>query len=208
MMGDPVHPGAPGQLMMAAALLKELGAEPFVSSVVIDPKKIVAAAKGCKVNGLSLEKDTIRFTRLDECLPFPIPEDARAVLPLYPTIRDLSQYTFAITGVDGDWMLTINGTTMGMCSADELSKGINLTGLASGPIADQGKAILAAVAAKEALVSTARGQSRAALASKDTAVKEKFDALLKEIDAADARIRTAAKPRELKFELKRLTQTK
>ena len=31
----PVHPGPPGQLMMAAALLKELGADGFVSSVSI-----------------------------------------------------------------------------------------------------------------------------------------------------------------------------
>src|SRR5262249_30771985 len=36
MEGDPVHPGPPGQLMMAAALLKELGANGFVSSVTID----------------------------------------------------------------------------------------------------------------------------------------------------------------------------
>src|SRR5262249_10850187 len=34
MMGDPVHPGPTGQLTMAAALLKDLGAEPFVSSLV------------------------------------------------------------------------------------------------------------------------------------------------------------------------------
>ena len=31
-LGDPVHPGPPGQLTMAAALLKELGATGFVSS--------------------------------------------------------------------------------------------------------------------------------------------------------------------------------
>jgi len=36
MQGDAVHPGPPGQLMMAAALLKELGADGFVSSVAID----------------------------------------------------------------------------------------------------------------------------------------------------------------------------
>src|SRR3954470_22714660 len=36
MQGDPVHPGPPGQLMMAAALLKELKADGFVSSVTID----------------------------------------------------------------------------------------------------------------------------------------------------------------------------
>ena len=34
--GDAVHPGAPGQLMMAAALLKALGAEGFVSEATLD----------------------------------------------------------------------------------------------------------------------------------------------------------------------------
>ena len=34
--GDAVHPGAPGQLMMAAALLKALGAQGFVSEATID----------------------------------------------------------------------------------------------------------------------------------------------------------------------------
>ena len=55
LQGDPVHPGPPGQLMMAAALLKALGAEPFVSSATIDaaaaathPKDAVKAA-GCTV---------------------------------------------------------------------------------------------------------------------------------------------------------------
>ena len=44
MQGDPVHPGAPGQLTMAAALLKDLGADGFVSSATVDAagKKVEA----------------------------------------------------------------------------------------------------------------------------------------------------------------------
>lgn len=38
MQGDPVLPGEPGQFIMAAALLKEIGAAGFVSSVSIDLK--------------------------------------------------------------------------------------------------------------------------------------------------------------------------
>ena len=53
MQGDPVHPGPPGQLMMAAALLKELGADGFVSSLTIDAAGKLVEAKGCKVDGIT-----------------------------------------------------------------------------------------------------------------------------------------------------------
>src|SRR5262249_52767286 len=87
MLGDPVHPGAPGQLMMAAALLKELGAEGFVSSVTFDAKAgKVAEAKGCAIDEVKTESGKIAFTRLDESVAFPIAEAARPVVAFYPAI--------------------------------------------------------------------------------------------------------------------------
>lgn len=202
MMGDPVHPGAPGQLTMAAALLKDLGAEPFVSSVVMTGEEITSA-KGCKVEAIKGgDTNKIAFTRLDECGPFPIPDDARSVLPLFPTILELSQYTLTVKGVKGTVLLKIDGIEVAKLKGEELEKGVNLTAFDKGPIAAQGKAILAAVNAKEALVSSARGQSKAAIApGAEAGLGNKFDALLKQIDEADAKIRAAAKPKQLKFEL-------
>jgi len=169
---------------------------------VLDSKGQVVSSKGCKIEMSGEEGGTIRFTRLDECLPFPIPDDARAVLPLYPTILELSQYTLAVQGLKGEYKLSINGIAIGSVNATDLEKGINLTGLAKGPIADQGKAILAAVSAKESLVSQARGQSKTAIApNADQGLKTKFEALLKQIETADGKIRDAAKPKALKFEL-------
>ena len=52
MQGDPVHPGPPGQLIMAAALLKELGAEGFVSSATVSASPGKVEAKGCTVDGV------------------------------------------------------------------------------------------------------------------------------------------------------------
>lgn len=205
MMGDPVHPGVPGQLTMAAALLKDLGAESFVSEVVLDEAG-VASVKGCTVENAMKDKATISFTRLDNCLPFPIPDDARSVLPLFPTILDLSRYTLKVNGASGAYHLKINGVQVATIDGGELAKGINLTALDKGPIADQGKAILAAVAAKETLVSQARGQSRMALnPASPPNVRTQFDALLKQIDEADAKIRAAAKPKPLKIELTHVT---
>jgi lysophospholipase L1-like esterase len=200
MQGDPVHPGAPGQLMMAAALLKDLGAEPFVSNVIIADGK--AETKGCTVTDLTIEGGTIRFTRQDECLPFPIPDDARAVLPLFPTILDLSKYTLTVKGLKRDYKLTVNGVALGTVEAADLEKGVNLTAFPSGPIADQGKAVLNAVAAKEGAVGQVRGMSKAALAPGAAPEMQKnLEAAMKRVEEADAKIRETAKPKMLKFEL-------
>ena len=82
---------------MAAALLKELGANPFVSSAELDATGKVTASKGCTIENAKADGGKLLFERLDEALPFPIPDDARDVLPLYPTIADLSQYTRVTT---------------------------------------------------------------------------------------------------------------
>src|SRR5205807_1757702 len=72
MQGDPVHPGPPGQLMMAAALLKALGANGFASSATVDAGGKVDA-KGCAITAVKTIDGSLSFDRLDESLPFPIP---------------------------------------------------------------------------------------------------------------------------------------
>ena len=66
MQGDAVHPGPPGQLMMAAALLKALGADGFVSSVHVDAAAKTMEAKGCAMTDLKVTGDELSFDRLDE----------------------------------------------------------------------------------------------------------------------------------------------
>ena len=203
MQGDPVHPGPPGQLTMAAALLKELGAPGFVSSATLDANGKVSEAKGCVVDGVKADGSKLAFDRLDECLPFPIPDDARAVLPLDPTILELSQYTLKITGLTGErYVLHANDAPLATLTAKELEAGVNLTSFGTGAIAAQGKAILSAVSAKEGLVGQWRGQSKAASSAEAAPdVKEKFAALTKRVEEADAKIREAATPKKLHFEL-------
>jgi lysophospholipase L1-like esterase len=210
MQGDPVHPGPPGQLMMAAALLKDLGATGFVSSASVDAAGKVTDAKGCTIDGVKAEDGKLAFDRLDECLPFPIPDEARGVLPLYPTILDLSQYTLKVTGLKGsNYVLKINGIPTATLTAKELETGVNLTAFGPNPqskevnpVAGQGKAILAAVSAKEGIVSGWRGLSQKAHA-KDAPpeLKDQLAAMTKKVEEADAKIRDAAKPQKLHFEI-------
>ncbi len=195
---------------MAAALLKELGAEGFVSSLTIDADGKIAESKGCKVDGVKAEGGRIEFDRLDERLPLPIPDDARAVVAFYPTILDLSQYALKVTGLkDGSYTLKINGIASATLTAKELAASVNLT--APGPIPQarevspivaQARAILSAVANKEGLVSQWRGLSQKAhAAGAAPELKEQLLPLTKKVEEADEKIREAARPQKLHFEL-------
>ena len=209
MQGDPVHPGAPGQLMMAAALLKRLGANGFVSSVDINASG-EGANKGCAVTNLKAGENAITFDRLDECLPFPIPNDARIVLPLAPEVLALSQYTLKIAGLkDGDYLLSIDGGRCARLTAKQLAEGVNLTSITVdplskkvNPIVAQMQVVLAAVAAKEGVVGTWRGLSQKAHAKgADPKLMDELAALTKKVEEADAKIREAATPKKLHFEI-------
>jgi lysophospholipase L1-like esterase len=217
--GDAVHPGAPGQLMMAAALLKALNADPMVSSAILEATGKVTEAKGCTIANVVAGDGTLTFDRTDTKLPFPIPEDARSVLTFDPTITELSQYVLTVTGLkDGKYALKINGEITGNArNAREWAAGVNLTGMANepelpatdkpkpivNPIATQAKAILAAVNAKENIVSQFRALSAKVTAAKgaDQALNAELAALGNKAAEADAKIREAAKPQTLKFEL-------
>ena len=210
LQGDPVHLGPPGQLMMAAALLKELGADGFVSSVTIDSNGKLSEAKGCEVDQIKAEGNKIEFDRLDQRLPLPVPDDARAVLPLYPAILELSQYTLRVTGLKGGaYTLKINGIVTGSVTVKDLEAGVNLTvpgvppqAKEASPIVVQARAILAAVAAKEAVVSQWRGLSQKAHAEGAAVeLKEQLSVLTRKVEEADEKIREAARPQKLHFEL-------
>jgi lysophospholipase L1-like esterase len=203
MKGDAVHPGEPGQLMMAAALLKELGAKGFVSSLTLDAGGKTTDATGCEVDGVKAADGKLAFDRVDQALPFPIPDEARPVLPLFPTILELSQYTLKVTGLEASmYQLQVDGKPVATLTSEELGRGVNLTRYDQGPIAAQGKDILAAVVAKEKLVGDWRGVSKtASMPGASADAKEKLADLTKKVEEADTKIREAARPHKLHFEL-------
>jgi hypothetical protein len=210
MQGDAVHPGPPGQLMMAAALLHELGADGFVSSATVDAGGKLIEAKGCKIENLKADGGKIEFDRQDERSAFPIPDDARQVVAFYPTILDLSQYLLKVPGLkEGAYSLKINGVATAVVSARELEAGVNLTAFGAAPqskevnpIVAQARAILSAVAAKEGIVGQWRALSqRAHAAGADPALKEQLAALTPKVEEADAKIREAARAPKLHFEV-------
>ncbi|MCE9605655.1 MAG: SGNH/GDSL hydrolase family protein [Planctomycetia bacterium] len=212
MQGDPVHPGPNGQLMMAAELLQALGAEGFVSSVVVDAGGKLVEAKGCQVDNLKLEDGKLNFERLDESLPFPIPDGTVDVLALNPTIEAMSRYLLQVKGLKaGSYTIKINGVPLGGSFTQEaLEQGVNLTapihnvasaGEKPNALLAQTRAIYQAIGSKAGLVGRWRTLSKAAQDTGSAEHQATIADLAKQTLEADEKIRAAARPAKLKFEV-------
>ena len=146
--GDAVHPGPPGQALMAASILKGLGFPSLVSCVEIDAAGCkVVAAKNCTVENVAAKDGGLSFSRLDGALPF-FPADAVSILPWAPILDELNDYRLKVTGLKaGKYEVRVGGKKIAELTADQLATGANLASgaLADGPIAEQVKAVRAAV---------------------------------------------------------------
>jgi lysophospholipase L1-like esterase len=149
--GDPVHPGPPGQAVMAWAILKGLSFPGLVSQVEIDASqpKTVPGEK-CQVSELMAKDGGLSFQRADEALPF-FPAEAESINAWAPVRDELNHYGLKITGLKpGNYEVRLNGTKVAAFTAEELAEGVNLTKpvLATGPVAEQVAAVWTAVKAK------------------------------------------------------------
>lgn len=153
--GDAVHPGPPGQALMAASILKGLSFPSLVSAVEIDAagKKVVTASN-CEVSNITTNDGGLQFARLDGALPFFPPESA-SILQWTPILEELNDYRLKVTGLAaGTYDVRIGGKPVAKLSAEQLAGGVNLAAaaLADGPIAEQTKAVKAAVEKKNRYV--------------------------------------------------------
>lgn len=146
--GDAVHPGPPGQALMAASILKGLSFPTLVSAVEIDAAGgKVNSAINCKVDNVIAKDGGVSFSRLDESLPF-FPADAKSILTSTPILEELNKYTLKVTGLAaGNYEVRLGGKKVATHTAAELAAGANLAAgaLQEGPVADQVKAITTAI---------------------------------------------------------------
>lgn len=148
--GDAVHPGPPGQALMAASILKGLSFPSLVSSAEIDVTGKVAAATNCKIENVVVKDGGITFSRLDGALPF-FPADAHGILPWAPILEELNDYRLKVTGLAvGKYEVLVGGKKVAELTSAQLAEGANLAAgvLADGPIAEQVKAVTTAIANK------------------------------------------------------------
>lgn len=140
---DRVHPGPGGQLLMAAALLDAWKAPAVVSEVKIKVEsqgEPEVKAEKSKVSDLQASNGVLRWTQLDEALPFPIDlkdEIVKLAVRSSDVVEDLNRQILQVKGLEGsDYVLTIDGQEVGQFSKDQLGDGINLATLPT-PMAQQ-----------------------------------------------------------------------
>jgi lysophospholipase L1-like esterase len=149
--GDAVHPGPPGQALMAASILRGLHFPTLVSAVEIDAAAMrVSVTRNCQATELTANDAGISFQRLDAALPF-FPPEAASILKWTPILNDLNEYGLKVAGLKaGRFEVRLGRTKVAEYSAEELAAGVNLASaaLATGPIAKQVQVVKAAVEAK------------------------------------------------------------
>ncbi len=150
--GDWIHPGPAGQAIMACSILKGMGFPTVVASVEIDVASgKVAKQLNCKIEGLKMDTTgKVEFVQLDNALPF-FPPAATSILKWVPILEDLNDYRLKVTGLKaGQYEIRLGGKKVAEYSDVALQEGVNLAqaALSVGPIADQVKAVSAAVKAK------------------------------------------------------------
>ena len=142
--GEAVHPGPPGQALMAASILKGMNFPSLVAAVEIDAKQNkVVSQENCSVEGLQATATSVKFKKLDKALPF-FPEDASSILPWTPILDELNDYKIQVTGLaPGKYKVRIDSVDVAELSAESLGAGVDIAAevLKSGPIADQAKKV-------------------------------------------------------------------
>ena len=195
---DAIHPGPPGNIIMAWAILKGLGATPLVSAASIDAARVrVQAVEGCQVTDLQLANGVLSFDRLDVALPMPIDRRAEAALKLAPIIDDLDRYELKVEGLKADsYQLSIDGAAAGTVTNAALAKGWNMA-LTKGPIDKQAQDLLQLVFKKNDVY--ADRWQRGQVNPQRLAELPKLD---EEIATLETQINAARKPKPHHFELK------
>ena len=125
---DRVHPGPPGQLVMAWLFLKAQNAPAVVSKVKVDAAAGRAVVSdNATVTAVVKKHGGVTFTVLEKALPLPVDPAAKVILALLPIEQDLNQELLAVSGLaTGTYELTIDGAAVGQFPAPTLATGINL----------------------------------------------------------------------------------
>lgn len=128
-MEDGVHLNDLGQLAMAWAMLKGLGAEAEVSDAVVDAaaEKVVSAT-GCKVTDVKKLADGVTFVRKDFGLPMNLGVLSALQYRFIPVPDTLNGYRLTVKGLAaGRYSVSAAGRGLGTWDAKQLAEGLNIS---------------------------------------------------------------------------------
>jgi lysophospholipase L1-like esterase len=132
MIRDAVHPDAPGQAVMAYAMIDQLGLGGPLSGIRIEksPKgNPVARGTGGKVSELEVTDDGLTFTWTADALPWVLPTEARVGVELTRLGHRASREALEVHDLPaGNYRLTIDDEPVGVYSDQQLARHIELQG--------------------------------------------------------------------------------
>lgn len=130
LIADAVHPDPPGQVVMATAMIEQLGLQRRVSTIRVSKSpqgEWTSRAVGGELTDLQETQSGISFTWHAKSLPWVLPEDARLGVQLTRLGHRLSGEQLEIHGLPaGRYTLAIDGETVGEFTSDQLGRHIEL----------------------------------------------------------------------------------
>jgi len=130
MIKDAIHPDAPGQVVMAVAMVDDLGLKAPLSNIRLQldgkdaPK---ATTMGGIISDPKQTKNGVEFAWLAKGLPWVLPEEAAIGVNLTKLGHRYSREGFEVHGLaPGRYELSIDGTVVGTWSSEQLSRHVEL----------------------------------------------------------------------------------
>ncbi len=130
-IGDRIHPGPSGHLIMAAALLKAWNAPAVVSAVEINAAQgKILRSENTAVSDFQADKEGFSWTQLDRSLPMPVDMGNRETALAVSSsdfVDTLNQQVLKVDGATAEtYSLSIDGEIIGLFTKAEMADGINL----------------------------------------------------------------------------------
>ncbi len=128
---DAVHPGPDGQVVMAVAVVNDLGLSRPVSSIRLTQGKDKwnGHATGGKLSDIEATERGVSFTFHGTSLPWVMPPEAQLGVDLTKLGHRLGKESLEVHGLPaGKYTLSIDGEVVGTYSSDALARHIELQG--------------------------------------------------------------------------------
>lgn len=131
---DGVHLNELGQLAMAFAILKGLGAPADVSEAIIDSAVPSALTSDhCKVSDVRFKGGTLSFVRLDDRLPLNL-QPLWTLQGMFIPLDELNRYELRVKNLpQARYEISAGGRPLGKWSSDALARGVNLSSATADP---------------------------------------------------------------------------
>ena len=133
---DSVHPDPAGQVVMAAAMIEDLGLPVIVSrmSFTLEDGAWSSASESAEIADLKGSSDELSFTALEHSLPWVPPEEAQLGVHLTDLGRRFGRQTLSVSGLPaGMYSVLIDGEEVIRATEGELRDGLALHAVTKTP---------------------------------------------------------------------------